>query len=99
MTLDKAGVDQAVKAFYRDDASFPRPGRDYLNDQAPWYEFKNCFQEKTYTMLGHENPAAGLPRLWIEPVEQEGQARGEGANRDKPDGSINRHCDIVQSLR
>ncbi|KAI4130474.1 MAG: hypothetical protein LQ341_006451 [Variospora aurantia] len=70
MSLDEAGVEQAVKAFYKNDPYFPRPGRDNVNDQALWREFKGCFMEKSNVILGHEGPEARLPALWLDMVEQ-----------------------------
>lgn len=74
MSLDEAGVEQAVVAFYRNDPFYPRPGRNDVRDQRLWNEFKQRFLEESEAILGPGNVQAHLPTRWVELVEQKGQA-------------------------
>ena len=75
MPFDKKGWEQAVAAFYRNDPSYPRPGRDNINDQMLWGEFKDQFLETSEMILGQTTSKARLPALWVDLVEQRGQLR------------------------
>ncbi|KAI4129772.1 MAG: hypothetical protein LQ338_002082 [Usnochroma carphineum] len=86
MSLDGAGVKQAVEAFYRNDPYFPRPGSNNPNNQALWDEFKDCFLETSNDILAQESPEARLPALWVDMVEEEGQHRSD---RPNPADSLN----------
>ncbi|KAL9104813.1 MAG: hypothetical protein Q9163_000261 [Psora crenata] len=69
MPLDEIGVEQAMRAFYKNDPFYPRPGRDNIKDQILWNEFKDRFLEASGAILGQGSPEARLPALWIELVE------------------------------
>lgn len=75
MPLDEEGVEQAVKAFYKNDPFYPRPGRDGVEDQRLWDEFKYRFLEASLAILGQGSPEARLPALWIDLVEHREKAR------------------------
>ena len=62
--MDEGGVEQAVKAFLRNDPFYPRPGDGKL-----WEEFRGTFLQTSKDILGEEGPEARLPALWIQPLE------------------------------
>lgn len=70
MSQDETGVHQAVAAFYKNDPFYPRPGKPDDRDQQLWKEFKDQFLSSSEAILGHENPEARLPGLWIALVEE-----------------------------
>jgi hypothetical protein len=41
ISLDEAGMEEAVIAFYKNDLFYPRPGCDDKNDQALWRVFRD----------------------------------------------------------
>ena len=45
MPLDEIGVEQAVVAFYKNDAFYPRPERDDVKDLKLWNECTDRFLE------------------------------------------------------
>ncbi|KAL8778518.1 MAG: hypothetical protein Q9213_007376 [Squamulea squamosa] len=75
IAMEKAGVEQAVRAFYLNDPYFPRPGRKTLMEQMLWTEFKTHFLEVSEAILGRESPEASLPAMWVNLIEQEGHDR------------------------
>ncbi|KAL9580486.1 MAG: hypothetical protein Q9212_004465 [Teloschistes hypoglaucus] len=85
MTLDEEGVEQAWKAFYKNDHFYPRPGSDNVTDQKLWNEFKIRFIEASQAILDRESPQAHLPARWVESVEQ-GPPK---LDRDPPSYSTN----------
>ena len=70
MPMDETGAEQAVKAFYRNDPFYPRPGRDSINDQKLWQEFKDRFLNASAAMFEEGSSKAHLPALFIRLVEQ-----------------------------
>ncbi|MCJ1411790.1 hypothetical protein MMC19_005882 [Ptychographa xylographoides] len=72
MALNETGVQQAVDAFYRNDPFYPRPGRHNIKDQALWSEFRYRFLEASSAIFSQGSPAARLPVLWVDSVEQRG---------------------------
>ncbi|KAL8952595.1 MAG: hypothetical protein Q9222_001510 [Ikaeria aurantiellina] len=82
MPMDKAGVQQAVNAFYRNNPFFPRPG------QALWEGFKTAFLQASMALFGEGESGARLPVLWVELVEEEAwkeRARKEGGQEPSGD--------------
>jgi hypothetical protein len=75
ISLDKAGVEQGVIAFYKNDPFYPRPGCDNKNDQALWEKFRVRFLEVSENILGSQSPEAGLPALWVDTVEKRAGTR------------------------
>lgn len=71
MSFDEAGVEQAARAFRRNDPFYPRPGREIVNDQRLWIEFKNRFLEASNAVVGVEGSGGHLPAFWITLVEQD----------------------------
>lgn len=59
MTMDTAGVDQAWRAFYKNDHYYPRPNTtnrvNNAEDQRLWNSFKTRFLETSATILGPES--------------------------------------------
>ena len=79
ISLDKAGVEQAVMAFYKNDPFYPRPGFNE-KDQALWAQFRVRFLEASKNMLGSQE--AGLPELWVDMVEKKAETRHQ--NQSSP---------------
>ncbi|KAL8852539.1 MAG: hypothetical protein Q9221_002535 [Calogaya cf. arnoldii] len=75
MAMDEGGVEQAVKAFCRNNPYFPKPGRTTLTEQDLWTEFKDRFLGVSKALLGPESSGASLPALWVDLVEKEGRNR------------------------
>lgn len=84
ISLDEAGVKQAVAAFYKNDPFFPRPrprpnrgddddDDDDVKDQRLWDEFKDEFLRVSEGILGPGTAQSHLPRLWVRLVEERGQ--------------------------
>lgn len=73
MPMDEAGVQQAVKAFFRNDPYYPRP-RDGT-DQSLWNVFRDHFLRASAEILGVKSPHSPLPGLWVEMVEEFDQGR------------------------
>lgn len=74
MSMDENGVKQAVRAFYRNDPYYPRPGCEL------WTIFKERFLEISQAILDQGSQAA-LPFSWIDSVER------TVSRRDKSDDS------------
>ena len=73
MSFDEDGVHQAVKAFYRNDSFYPRPGADNLRDQTLWNAFKDRFLEASKDLLRLQSVKAHLRVLWIDTIEPRGR--------------------------
>lgn len=76
MSQDEAGVDQAVKAFYRNDPYYPRP---YAHghaeeDRSLWQTFRSRFLESSRHIL---KGRTALATILIEKIEEEGRRRCE----------------------
>ncbi|KAF2430267.1 hypothetical protein EJ08DRAFT_670603 [Tothia fuscella] len=61
MTMDEAGVEQAVAAFFRNDPFYPRPGSDYPHDKILWDEFRTQYLETSAILLANYNSLQRLP--------------------------------------
>lgn len=75
ISMDRIGVEQATRAFYRNDPFYPRPGCKNTKDQTLWNAFKDHFIEASEAILGRGSPEAHLPALWVYLVEQGGQCK------------------------
>ena len=75
ISLDEAGMEQAVIAFYQNDPFYPRPFCDDKNDQALWRVFRDRFLEESENILGSQSPEAGLATLWVDMVEKRAGTR------------------------
>lgn len=71
MTMDESGVRQATRAFWGNDPYLPRPGCEDARDQELWKVFRQKFLQKSAEVTA-VSPNGGLPRLWVEKVEEEG---------------------------
>ncbi|KIY03433.1 uncharacterized protein Z520_00124 [Fonsecaea multimorphosa CBS 102226] len=67
LTMDDAGVEQAARAFLRNDPYFPRPASNRSSDYALWQEFKGWYLERSRPLVtsGH----LSLPEKFITRVE------------------------------
>jgi Zinc finger protein len=70
ISLDEAGVEQAVVAFYKNDPFYPRPGCEDRRDHALWEMFRARFLEASGNILGTKSPGASLASLWVAMVER-----------------------------
>ncbi|KAF2235951.1 hypothetical protein EV356DRAFT_444216 [Viridothelium virens] len=69
MSMDEAGVSQAVSAFFKNDPFFPRPNRTAdIRDQRLWTHFRNQFLNTSAELLG-ESSLKNLPQLFIDRLE------------------------------
>lgn len=66
-------MEQAVVAFYKNDAFYPRPGRDDVKDRKLWNECKDRFLEVSEAILDQGSPEACLPAQLVYLVEQSGR--------------------------
>lgn len=81
MSLDRAGVVQAVNAFFKNDPFYPRP-----NCGALWTEFKDQFlttSEQIFSMMDEDDPESQLPFLWVRLVEQRQLQDGNARERQE----------------
>lgn len=69
MPMDESGIDQAWRAFYKNDPFYPRPNRDNSEDQRLWVAFKERFMEASAIILGPENEISHFPGLLIDKIE------------------------------
>jgi len=78
MLMTREGVQQAVKAFYQNDAYFPRPHffGHIKEDVDLWTMFKAEFLRASSEFLNKQDFA--LAELCVEMVEDEGRRRNEG---------------------
>lgn len=67
MSMNEAGVEQAVKAFFKNNPYYPRPSRG--TDQRLWSDFKDQFLRASAAILGAGGTYAHLPALWVEMAE------------------------------
>jgi hypothetical protein len=67
MARTRGGVEQAARAFWRNDPYFPRPGREGV-DRELWELFRGTFLEASLTLLGVEEST--LAELWVRLVEE-----------------------------
>lgn len=75
MTTDEAGVEQACKAFYRNDPYYPRPGSGDVEENL-WEVFKEKFLECSKSTMGEESQNKQiLAETLIVKIEKEGEAR------------------------
>ncbi|KAH9885662.1 zinc finger protein-domain-containing protein [Xylariomycetidae sp. FL2044] len=75
MTMDEAGVEQAARAFLRNDPYYPRPGRDNANDQRLWRLFAGAFIAESNEMMLRSGAdkfrvMSGLPEKLIAKIEE-----------------------------
>jgi hypothetical protein len=80
LPLSSSGITQAVQAFWRNDAYFPRPfGFGHTDaDCKLWSVFKTRFLNRSVQILKQDGVGEvelGLPKLWVEYVEAEGARR------------------------
>jgi len=58
--MDRAGVEQAAAAFWKNDPYFPRPTKDSPEDQELWAIFKEKFLRTSGIILGSDSIAQVL---------------------------------------
>ena len=75
ITLDEAGVDQAVRAFFLNDPYYPRPVRENAQDRDLWEAFKSHFLKYSTDILGSIGSYSRLPLLLMAKVEERGNNR------------------------
>ena len=67
--MDQTGVDQAVKAFCRNDPYYPRPLTRNVKDEIVWRRFRDRYLETSAKVVGEDDEA--LPMLFITGVFKE----------------------------
>jgi hypothetical protein len=68
MTMDAAGLEQAARAFWRNDPYYPRPGSE--RDNGLWEHFKKEFLMASAGIIGPDDvQRQELPGLLIEKIE------------------------------
>lgn len=72
VSMDEAGVDQCVKAFYLNEPYYPRPGRDSPEDQTLRNAFRQRFLETSQSILSTAGEHSHLPRLLMQKIEERG---------------------------
>ncbi|KAL3476046.1 zinc finger protein-domain-containing protein [Aspergillus californicus] len=71
MALDEDGVQQAVKAFLKNDPFFPRPNNRINSDSALWGAFRDQYLETSIKCISPANRGMlALPALFIHLVEE-----------------------------
>lgn len=70
MSLDEAGVEQATRAFCRNDPFFPRPRDDDGEDESLWKHSKYMFLSMSEPILIQKGQDAHLSLLWVKKVEK-----------------------------
>ncbi|KAI9712285.1 MAG: hypothetical protein M1820_001498 [Bogoriella megaspora] len=73
ISLDDAGISQAVSAFFKNDPFFPRPnGTADPRDQKLWTHFRSQFLNTSARLLG-ESSVKDLPQLFMDRLEDRGK--------------------------
>jgi hypothetical protein len=76
ISMDEAGVDQAVAAFWRNDPYYPRPGGSNEHEKLLWKTFRTRFLEASLAVLRWDNPdCLHLPGLLMDKIEEEADLR------------------------
>ncbi|KAL6832012.1 zinc finger domain-containing protein [Trichoderma camerunense] len=71
LTLDEKGIEQATKAFWRNDPFYPRPGSSNTENQRLWKIFEERFMLSSAEALGSEpDQIKQLPKLLIERIKE-----------------------------
>ncbi|KAK8093438.1 hypothetical protein PG997_000123 [Apiospora hydei] len=77
MQWDAKGVEQAARAFLRNDPFYPRPGREDAEEQELWRHFRWTFLEASERILAYdaerdvgENGRRGLPEKLMDRIEE-----------------------------
>ena len=52
ITINRSGVEQAARAFLKNDLFYPHPGRENTKDELLWKSFKGHFVEASEAVLG-----------------------------------------------
>ncbi|KAI1266884.1 zinc finger protein-domain-containing protein [Xylariaceae sp. FL1019] len=68
ITMDEAGMEQAARAFWRNDPFYPRPGKEQESDVELWAHFKRAFLAAS-TKLIELHRQKHLPELLLELIE------------------------------
>jgi hypothetical protein len=71
MLQTHSGVEQVMRAFYKNGLFFPRPGSDGNNPQL-WGTFKYPFLEASLAFMGGD---LTLPKLYVQLVEINGDPK------------------------
>ena len=64
MTMDDAGVEKAVGAFYRNDPYYPRPSAPEAPDFGLWETFSTCYLAASEAILRRRGLEMGLRLRW-----------------------------------
>jgi hypothetical protein len=72
LTMDDAGIEQAARAFLRNDPYFPRPPTSGQSlDNALWIEFRTRYLECSQKLVaGHDVSCLSLPDKFIARVTE-----------------------------
>ncbi|KKP00249.1 hypothetical protein THAR02_07662 [Trichoderma harzianum] len=71
LTLDDKGIEQACKAFWRNDPFYPRPGSSNAENQRLWTIFEERFMVSSAEALRFQpDPIKQLPKLLIERIKE-----------------------------
>lgn len=71
LTLDEKGIEQACKAFWRNDPFYPRPGSSNTENQRLWTMFEERFMVSSAEALRYEpDQIKQLPKLLIERIKE-----------------------------
>ena len=69
ISLDDAGISQAVTAYFKNDPYFPRPNATAnIRDQQLWMHFRDHFLNTSAELLG-ESSLKSLPQFFIDRLE------------------------------
>ncbi|KAF7187158.1 hypothetical protein HII31_11539 [Pseudocercospora fuligena] len=77
MTMDEQGIDQAAKAFFRNDPFYPRPDGEHENDHKLWRIFVERFLASSSVIIGDSK----LPGTMVKRLEELGTERKYRAER------------------
>lgn len=84
LSMDDTGVEQACKAFFKNDPFYPRPGSGRVADDGLWEIFKHRFMSTSRVILEQKGMVdVSLAEKLVQRIEEEGVARG----RNKEDMS------------
>jgi hypothetical protein len=75
ISMDEAGVEQAYKAFFKNDPYYPRPGSGEKAEKKVWVVFKMAFLDCSRRIMDEGRDKWYLAEMLMAKIEEEGEVR------------------------
>ena len=86
ISMDATGLQQAVKAFFRNDPYYPCPLGTTKNDECVWQVFRNRYLKTSVLLADEEN--RDLPELFMAQLVEEAEARDRAKRARSEAGGV-----------